>query len=47
MNVVDTDPPQKGRNPVPCYTEPREEKYPKEGREIPNREPVLLTIPIM
>ena len=33
LNVVDTDPPQKGRNPVPRYTERRGERIlRKEGR---------------
>ena len=37
LNVVDKEPTQKGRNPVPRYTERKGEKNPKEGREIPRR----------
>ena len=36
LNVVDTEPSQKGRNPVPCYPV-RGGENPKERSEIPRR----------
>ena len=46
LNVVDTDPPQKGRNPVPRYTEQRGKRI--QGRKGDTKEvPMLLKIPIV